>query len=108
MNMTQTEDEFDASSRSHFGGRSGAGPLRVAHEGDPYLPTTATYQEKRQFIPKGCDQQGRIPQAAHASTEVGAEPAWTPVSKLESLKFWSAVLGVPAVVIAIGLWAAWK
>ena len=35
---------------------------------------------RRTHIPRGCDQQGRYPEAAEAATELGAdapnEPAW--------------------------------
>ena len=29
--------------------------------------------QERDFLPKGCDQQGRHPQAAEAATEIGAD-----------------------------------
>lgn len=37
--------------------------------------------QERDFLPKGCDQQGRHPQAAEAATEVGADDEKRPAPK---------------------------
>lgn len=68
---------------------------------------------RRAYIPKGCDQQGRLrdgarePEAAHAATAIGAddEDAWEPM-------LWSEIvnlIGPPLVALLciVGLVGAW-
>jgi hypothetical protein len=57
----------------------------------------------RPYIPLGCDQQGRIPEAAHAASEIDD---WQPMPTRNAVVFWLALLGVPALVVALGLWMA--
>lgn len=45
--------------------------LTNMNDSGPRGPLTA--DELRPFIPRGCDQQGRFPEAAEAATEVGTE-----------------------------------
>ncbi len=58
------------------------------------------------YTPKGCDQQGRIPDAAYDSAEVCAGDDWIPLTVSESVKFWATILGVPAAVLLLGFAAA--
>lgn len=55
-------------------------------------------------LPKGCDQQGRYPEAAEAATEVGQEPDFYNrqfmLEELGSLLAWA--LGIFAVVALLG------
>jgi hypothetical protein len=55
-------------------------------------------------LPKGCDQQGRFPEAAEAATEVGQEPEFYNrqfmLEELGSLLAWA--LGIFAVVVLLG------
>jgi hypothetical protein len=55
-------------------------------------------------MPKGCDQQGRYPEAAEAATEVGQEPEFYNrqfmLEELGSLLAWA--LGIFAVVALLG------
>ena len=61
---------------------------------------------KHPYIPKGCDQQGRYPEAAEAATDVGAEDAPEPdvVRVVLTDIALSAVL--IAVVAGVVLWVA--
>ena len=53
-------------------------------------------------LPKGCDQQGRYPQAAEAATEVGADD-----EEQSNLVFlWAAVAILTVTIIAMGV-ALW-
>jgi hypothetical protein len=60
-------------------------------------------------LPRGCDQQGRYPEAAEAATEVGQDDSnfYTPryasqfmLEELSSLLAWA--LGIFAVVVLLG------
>jgi hypothetical protein len=55
-------------------------------------------------MPKGCDQQGRHPEAAEAATEIGQEPDFYNrqfmLEELGSLLAWA--LGIFAVVALLG------
>ena len=55
-------------------------------------------------MPKGCDQQGRHPEAAEAATEIGQEPDFYNrqfmLEELGSLLAWA--LGIIAVVALLG------
>ena len=61
---------------------------------------------KHPYIPKGCDQQGRYPEAAEAATDVGADDAPEPnvVRVVLTDIALSAVL--IAVVAGVVLWVA--
>ena len=61
---------------------------------------------KHPYIPKGCDQQGRYPEAAEAATDVGADDAPEPdiVRAVLTDIALSAVL--IAVVAGVVLWVA--
>jgi hypothetical protein len=53
-------------------------------------------------LPKGCDQQGRYPEAAEAATEVGADD-----EEQSNLVFlWAAVAILTVTIIAMGV-AIW-
>ena len=55
------------------------------------------------YIPKGCDQQGRYPEAAEAATEVGADDDFA-----EDYTAMLTDISVAIVVIAvIGIIALW-
>lgn len=59
------------------------------------------------YVPQGCDQQGRYPQAAEAATEMGVEEPDDTYSTVTTDVALSVVLiGVVAVIVltAIGLW----
>jgi hypothetical protein len=47
-------------------------------------------------VPKGCDQQGRYPEAAEAATEIGQEP------EFYGHKFWRSEV-IDPLIFAIGL-----
>jgi hypothetical protein len=55
-------------------------------------------------LPRGCDQQGRYPEAAEAATEIGQEPDFYNrqfmLEELGSLLAWA--LGIFAVVALLG------
>jgi len=55
-------------------------------------------------LPRGCDQQGRYPEAAEAATEVGHEPDFYNrqfmLEELGSLALWA--LGIFAAVALLG------
>lgn len=56
------------------------------------------------YIPKGCDQQGRHPEAAEASTEIGADdPPLHNIGRviLGDLAIAAALLAVVAVVVLV-------
>ena len=61
---------------------------------------------KKPYTPKGCDQQGRYPEAAEAATDVGADDAPEPdvVRVVLTDIALSAVL--IAVVAGVVLWVA--
>lgn len=54
-------------------------------------------------LPKGCDQPGRYPEAAHSATEVGADDA------PESLGNWwcSGSVSFVSLVRLLFLWGCW-
>jgi hypothetical protein len=54
-------------------------------------------------LPLGCDQQGRYPEAAHAASEIDD---WQPMPTRHAVVFWLALLGVPALVVVLGLLVA--
>lgn len=53
-------------------------------------------------LPKGCDQQGRYPEAAEAATELGQEDE----EYADRVILWAAVAIVTVTLIAIGV-AIW-
>ena len=52
---------------------------------------------KHPYIPKGCDQQGRYPEAAEAATDVGADDAPEP----DIVRAVLTDIALSAVVIAV-------
>ena len=57
---------------------------------------------KLRRLPKGCDQQGRYPQAAEAATEVGADDE----EQADLVFLWAAVAILTVTIIAMGV-ALW-
>ena len=53
------------------------------------------------YIPKGCDQQGRYPEAAEAATEVGVEEEADYTAMIDDIAIAAAVI---MVIAAIALW----
>jgi hypothetical protein len=53
------------------------------------------------YIPKGCDQQGRYPQAAESATEVGVEEEADYTAMIDDIAIAAAVI---MVIAAIVLW----
>jgi hypothetical protein len=53
-------------------------------------------------LPKGCDQQGRYPEAAEAATEVGADDE----EQANLVFLWAVVAILTVTIIAIGV-AIW-
>jgi hypothetical protein len=53
------------------------------------------------MIPKGCDQQGRYPQAAESATEVGVEEEEDYTAMIDDIAIAAAVI---MVIAAIVLW----
>jgi hypothetical protein len=73
----------------------------VKDETTTYLFDDGTEPTVRR-VPKGCDQQGRFPEAAEAATEVGQED-----EKDANLAFlWAVVAILVITIIAIGV-AIW-
>lgn len=65
--------------------------------------------KKKPYLPKGCDYQGRHPEAAESATEVGADdPPQRDMMRvvMGDLKIVVALVGVIAVVVlvAVGRW----
>ena len=61
---------------------------------------------KHPYIPKGCDQQGRYPEAAEAATDVGADDAPEPdivQAVLIDIALSAAVIAVIALIV---MWVA--
>jgi len=62
---------------------------------------------KRPYVPKGCDQQGRHPQAAEAATELGTDdcPNDWGVTRvvLTDIAIACAIVGVMALVLWLAL-----
>lgn len=69
-----------------------------------WAPTQMHMDPIKPPLPKGCDYQGRFPEAAHAATEVDAEPS-DPYDWLTPGRFW-AVYAI-AVVCALLLGTSW-
>ena len=79
---------------------------------------------KHPYIPKGCDQQGRYPEAAEAATDVGADDAPEAAEAatdvgvddapepdivrvvLIDIALWAVVIAVIAVIALIVMWVA--
>ena len=61
-------------------------------------------EPSRPYIPRGCDQQGRYPQAAEASTEIGAEPE---EPDLNSTRAVLVDVAIAATIIALIYAAVW-
>ena len=62
------------------------------------------------YVPQGCDQQGRYPQAAEAATELGMEePEDTYGALVTDVAISVVLIGVIALIVvtAIGLWRAY-
>jgi hypothetical protein len=57
--------------------------------------------EDMTYIPKGCDQQGRYPEAAEAATEVGVEEEEDYTAMIDDIAIAAAVI---MVIAAIVLW----
>ena len=55
-------------------------------------PSTQRDSFNRPYIPRGCDQQGRIPEAAEAATEIGAQPE-------EPKRWWDALVSDTALAL---------
>lgn len=53
-------------------------------------------------LPKGCDQQGRYPQAAEAATDIGQDEEYA-----DRVILWAAVAIVTVTLIAVGV-AIWE
>lgn len=49
---------------------------------------------KQPYIPKGCDQQGRVPEAAEAATEFGAD-------QQDGLEWWEKRISDIALLVVI-------
>lgn len=49
---------------------------------------------KQPYIPKGCDQQGRVPEAAEAATELGAD-------QQDGLEWWEKRISDIALLVVI-------
>ena len=56
------------------------------------------------YIPRGCDQQGRYPQAAEAATEIGAEPE---PPDLNSARAVLVDVAIVATILALVYAAGW-
>ena len=61
---------------------------------------------KHPYIPKGCDQQGRYPEAAEAATDVGADDAPEPDIVRAVLIDIALSAVVIAVIALIVMWVA--
>ena len=61
---------------------------------------------KHPYIPKGCDQQGRYPEAAEAATDVGADDAPEPDIVRAVLIDIALSAVLIAVVAGVVLWVA--
>ena len=61
---------------------------------------------KHPYIPKGCDQQGRYPEAAEAATDVGADDAPEPDIVRAVLKDIALSAVLIAVIALIVMWVA--
>ena len=61
---------------------------------------------KHPYIPKGCDQQGRYPEAAEAATDVGADDAPDPDIVRAVLIDIALSAVVIAVIALIVMWVA--
>ena len=68
-----------------------------------YDNTDEEYPKLRR-LPKGCDYQGRYPEAAEAATEVGADDE----EQANLVFLWAAVAILTVTIIAIGvaIWGA--
>ncbi len=57
------------------------------------------------YIPKGCDQQGRYPEAAEAATEVGLDEPERDTMRvvLVDLAIATAIVGAIAVVLLLAI-----
>ena len=53
-------------------------------------------------LPKGCDYQGRYPEAAHSATEMGADDE----EQADLVYLWAAVAILTVTLIAVGV-ALW-
>ena len=53
-------------------------------------------------LPKGCDQQGRYPEAAHSATEVGQDDE----EQADLVFLWAVVAILTVTIIAVGV-AIW-
>lgn len=53
------------------------------------------------YIPKGCDQQGRYPQAAESATDLGADQDDDFVDDLIPVALTIAAVGVLAIVVSV-------
>lgn len=60
---------------------------------------------RKPYIPKGCDQQGRYPQAADAVTEIGFEDEEAPFdwrAMLSDIAISVALVGTIALLVFLG------
>lgn len=62
-------------------------------------------------IPKGCDQQGRYPEAAECCTDVGADDDEASIGEGAGAIVWPLVSGLVVLAVfgplALHLWATW-
>ena len=58
---------------------------------------------KMPYIPKGCDQQGRIPEAAHAASEIDQDDLPRPAKKEHDGMLIAAAWGVGAFLCVFAL-----
>ena len=76
----------------------------MSHHIDGNEPSTQRDSFNRPYIPRGCDQQGRYPQAAEAETEIGAEPEPPDLNSARAVLVDVAIVATIMALIHAAVW----